>query len=143
MDHLSQSRLHLEMRISLPHPCTKGKGKVPLGCHYGGAGHLCDQIFHALEPSFGTLPLSSALSQLHILYVAWLASTPQIISPLKLTDFWLFLYHRSYTKTYKGCLFPQWLSQVVMTGAQTGSPRWESQPSSPAAAPTYLHPCTS
>ena len=36
---------------TLPHEAAgtadKGKGKVPRGCLFGGAGHLWDQIFHA------------------------------------------------------------------------------------------------
>ena len=48
---------------------------------FGGAGHLGDQIFHAPEAKhFGSMPLSSALSQLHILYVAPLLPTLQIFS---------------------------------------------------------------
>ena len=42
--------------------------------------------------------------------------------PLKLTDFYLF-YTINHTQSYKGRLFPQWLSQVVTTGARTAYPR--------------------
>ena len=45
------------------------------------------------------MPLSSALSQLHILLVV------SEMCPLKLTDFCLFLYHRSYT-ILQGPLIP-------------------------------------
>ena len=47
---------------------------------------------------------------------------PSEMFPLKLTDFCLFLYTIDHTQSYKGRLFPQWLSQVVMTGAQTCYP---------------------
>ena len=52
------------------------------------------------EPGFGIMPLSSALSQLHILCGSALTDTtdnPSEMCPLKLTDFCLFLYHWSYT----------------------------------------------
>ena len=47
---------------------------------------------------------------------------PSEMCPLKLTDFCLFC-TIDHTQSYKGRLFPQWLSQVVTTGAQTGYPQ--------------------
>ena len=47
---------------------------------------------------------------------------PSEMCPLKLTDFCLF-FTIDHTQSYKGRLFPQWLSQVVTTGARTGYPQ--------------------
>ena len=47
---------------------------------------------------------------------------PSEMCPLKLTDFCLF-YTIDHTQSYKGGLFPKWLSQVVTTGARTGYPQ--------------------
>ena len=48
--------------------------------------------------------------------LTYTTDNPSEMCPLKLTDF----YH---TQSYKGCLFPQWLSQVVTAGARTGYPQ--------------------
>ena len=47
---------------------------------------------------------------------------PSEMCPLKLTDFCL-CFTIDHTQSYKGRLFPQWLSQVVTTGARTGDPQ--------------------
>ena len=80
--------------------------------------HLVDQIFHGP---------GAKLSQLHIYPLCGLAltKTTDILSemcPRKLTDFCLFLYHRSYT-ILLGPLIPLRLSLDVMTGARTGYPQ--------------------
>ena len=55
------------------------KGKVPPGCLSVDPITYVTRFSMPLEPSFGTRPLSSALSQLHTLCVAQLLLTPQII----------------------------------------------------------------
>ena len=45
---------------------------------------------------------------------------PSEICPLKLTACFCTIDH---TQSYKGRLFPQWLSQVVTTGARTDYPQ--------------------
>ena len=76
--------------------------------------------------AFGNILLCSALSQLHILCVAQLLLTPRIIrlrcAHLNLQNFACFC-TINHTQSYKGRLFPQWLSQVVMTGAQICYPQ--------------------
>ena len=83
-----------------------------------------------------SMPLGARLwhyaAELHTLSVTYplcgLALTnttdnPSEMCPLKLTDFCLFLYTIDHTQSYKGRLFPQWLSQVVTTGARTDYPK--------------------
>ena len=90
---------------------------------FGGADDLGDQIFYA--PGAKLWHYAAELRTLSVMYPlcgSALTDTTDIPSemyPLKLTDFCLFLYH---TQSYKDCLFPQWISQVVMTGTQTGYP---------------------
>ena len=56
------------------------KGKLPPGCLLTEPVTYVTRFSMSLEPSFfGTMPLSSVLSQLHILCVAWLLPTPRII----------------------------------------------------------------
>ena len=47
---------------------------------------------------------------------------PYEMCPLKLKTFACFC-TIGQTQSYKGSLFPQWLSQVVMSGARTGYPQ--------------------
>ena len=60
--------------------CNKGKGEVPPGCLLTKPVTSVTSFSIPLEPCFGTMPLSSALSQLHILCVSWHLQTPKIIS---------------------------------------------------------------
>ena len=80
-------------------------GKVPPGCLLAEPVPYVTRFSMPLEPGFGIMPLSSALSQFHILCVARLLPTPSEMCPLKLTDFCLFLYNRSYTML-QGPLIP-------------------------------------
>ena len=78
---------------------------------FGGAGHLGDHIFYAPEAKpFGTMPLepgfwhyAAELCTLSVTYPLCglaLTNTTDILSEIflqKLTDFYLFWYHRSYT----------------------------------------------
>ena len=93
---------------------------------FSRAGHLSDHIFHAPGAKLWHYVAElCTLSPIYPLCGSALTNTTDNQSkmcPLKLTYFCLFLYHQSYT-TYKGHLFPQWLSQVVMTGAQTCYPQ--------------------
>ena len=88
----------------------KVKGKVPPGCLFGRAGHLCDHIFHA--PGAKLWHHAAELRTLLITYpLCGLALTnttddPSEMCPLK-------LFSIDHTQSYKGSLFPQWLSQVV------------------------------
>ena len=88
---------------------------------------------------FCTMPLSSTLSQLYIQSMAQLLLTPCIIclrcAYQNLQTFACFC-TIDHTQSYKGRLFPQWLSQVVMTRAQPANHRWETQHSNHAANPT-------
>ena len=104
---------------------AKGKGKVPPGCLLAETVTYLTRFF---------MPLGARLwhyaAKLHTLSVTYplcgLAFTdttdnPSEMCPLKLTGFCLFLYHQS------GRLFPQWRSQVVMAGVQTGYPQMGEQ----------------
>ena len=76
-----------------------------------------------LEPSLGTMPLRSALSQLHTLYVAQLLLSPRIIClPTKLTHVCLFCTINN-TQLCRGRIFPQLLSQVVISWDRTCHPK--------------------
>ena len=79
-----------------------------------------------LEPGFWHYAAElHTLSVTYLLFGLALTDTTDNLSemcPLELTDFCPFLYHRTYT-ILQGPIFPQWLSQVVMTGAQTGYPQ--------------------
>ena len=96
---------------------------------FARAGHFRDQIFHAPRAKFwyyaGYLRTPSVT---YPLCVSALADTTTDnffkMCPLKLTDFCLFC-TIDHTQSYKGRLFPQWLSQVVMTGARTCYPQFE------------------
>ena len=86
----------------------------------GGTGHLGDHIFMPLGARLWHY--AAELRNLSVTYplcgsaLTDTMNNPSEMCPLKLTDFGLFLYHRSYT-ILQGPLIPQWLSQVVMTGA--------------------------
>ena len=103
---------------------NKGKGKVPPGCLcFGEASHLDNQIFHAAGAKrFDTMPLSSILSQVHILCETQLLLTPRIIcwkcTHFNLQTFACFSIDHIPNRT-NSRIFPHWLSQVVMTWAQT------------------------
>ena len=99
---------------------------------FGGASHLGDNISMSLDPSFfGTIPLSSALFQLHILCLAQLLLTPRITCLrcahllVNLQTLLCFCTINP-TQSYKGRIFSPWLSQVVITGLEPATPRWES-----------------
>ena len=86
------------------------------------------------------MPLRSVISVMYPLCGLALPNTTDNQSemcPLKLSDFCLFC-TIDHTQSYKGRLFPLWLSQVVMTGLETTTPRWDSQHSNHAATPTCL-----
>ena len=93
---------------------------------FGGSGHLSDQIFHALEAKHrhnaAELRTLSVTYPLHGSALTNPTDNPSDMCPLKLTDFCLFC-TIDHTQSYKGRLFPQWLSQVVTTGARTGYPQ--------------------
>ena len=88
---------------------AKGKRKVPPGCLFGGAGHLCHQIFHA--PGARLWHYATELRTLSVTYPLCCSAltdstdNPSEMFPLKLTDFCLFLYHWSYT-ILQGPLIP-------------------------------------
>ena len=68
---------------------------------------------------------------------------------LMLQTFACFSYHQSYTNLQLGGIFPQWPLQVVMTGSEPATSRWESQHSDHVSNPTrflqrlYLYVCWS
>ena len=88
---------------------------------FGGAGHLADQIFHAPEAKSwhfaAELCTLSGTDSLRDSVPTDLSDNLSEICPLKLTDFCLFLYHIHNTQSYKGRVYPEWLSKVVMTRA--------------------------
>ena len=89
------------------------------------------------------MPLSSALSQLHILCVA-----PQIIRlsemcPLKLTDFCPFLYHQSCTILQGPLIPPMAFISCCDRGSNLQPPDGESQHSNHAAIPNCFSVRTS
>ena len=93
-----------------------------------------------LEPYFGTLLLSSALSQLLIPCVAWLLPTLPIIwdVPTK-TYLYLFLYHQTYLHNlWRATYSPHSFRKLSWPGLKPATPRWESQRSNHAATPTCL-----
>ena len=99
----------------------------------------------SLEPSLGTMPLSSVLSQLHVLCVVQLLLTPRIICLRYATQIsrLLPIYVISHAQSYRGPQNPQWLSEVVMARAQTCYPQMESRDFDHAANPTCcLAACT-
>ena len=85
------------------------KVKYLRGVFFGGVGHLSDQIFHAPGAKYWHYAAElRTLSVTYLLCGSPLTDTMDILSqmcPLKLTDFCLFLYHRSKT---------------ILQGAQTG-----------------------
>ena len=89
------------------------------------------------------MPLSSALSQLHILCVARLISdttdNPSEMCPLKLTSFCLFLYHWSYTILQGPLIPPMAFTSCHDRGSELATPRWESHYSIHAATTTCLY----
>ena len=95
---------------------------------FGGAGHLCDQIFHA--PGAKLWHYAAELRTLSVTYplcgltLTNTTDNQSEMCPLKLTDICLFC-SIDHAQSYKGRLFPQWLSQVVMTRARTGYPQME------------------
>ena len=116
-------------------PCTlhplsmfKGKDKVPSGClsalRWPDFPCPWSQVF------FVTMPPSSALSQLHILCVVQLLSTPQTIT-LHEIDVHTYVNYRLLLvfvpsiihNLARAAIFPQWLSQVILTWAQTCYPQ--------------------
>ena len=76
---------------------------------FGGAGHLGDQIFHV--PRARLWHYAAELRTLSVTYhlcgsaLTDTTDNPSEMCPLKLTDFCLFLYHRSYT-ILQGPLIP-------------------------------------
>ena len=78
---------------------TKGKGNVPLGCLFGGAGFLSDQTFLAPEAKLGhyaaELRTLSVTNHLCGLALTNTTDNPSEMCPLKLTEFCLLLYHQS------------------------------------------------
>ena len=93
---------------------------------FDGTGrHLSDQIFHAPGAKLRALCTPHSISFTYPLCGPALTNTTDNHSemcPLKLTDFCLF-FTIDHPQSYKGRLFPQWLSQVVTNGAQTGYPQ--------------------
>ena len=87
-------------RIYYRHFSSKEKGKRPPGCLLAESVPSLTRFSVLLEPSIGTMPLSSTLSGLaHISDILSVVFTDNMseMYPLKLTDFCLFLYHGSYT----------------------------------------------
>ena len=97
---------------------------------FGRAGYLSYQIFPA--PGVKLWHFAAELLILSVTYPLCafaLNNTMDNLSEvcaLKLTYFVCFC-TIDYTQSYRGQLFPQWLSQVVMTGAQTCCP-WMGEP---------------
>ena len=63
---------------------------------------------------------------------------PSEMWSLKLTDTFACFCTINHTQSYNGRLFPQWLSQVVMTGARTGYPQMEEPASTLTTQPLRL-----
>ena len=108
-----------------PHVRMYGKGKVPPGCLLAEpVTYRWPDFPFPLEPGFGIMPLSSALSKLHMLCAAWLL--PRMISiwdvPTRHLQTFACFCTNNHTQPCKVRLFPQWLSQVIMTGAYIGYP---------------------
>ena len=82
------------------------------GAFFGGAGHFCDQIFFApgAEPwHFATEHRTLRENPLCGSALTDTIDNLDEMSPLKFTDFCLFLYHQLYTTLQEPLIPPIWL----------------------------------
>ena len=116
--------------------------KVPPGCLLGEPFTQVTIFYMSLEPSLGTLMLSSLLTQLHTLFVAQLLLTPRIIclrcAQLNLQTLACFV--PSIIHNHSGAAYSHnTFQKLAWPGLKPATPRWESRHFDHAANPTGLY----